>query len=510
MQYHLKMKSDDGYITDNFSNPHVFENTSDVSIASNNESLSYSSEKNKVEEMKATISFGFPRLTWFLFLGDLFLITLANFMSAWVRFAVPINNFAQQSMVLFVALCLYPLTLFVFDLYSVKRLFRSWETVYRCILAVLLGGVLSIVVFYLIPQGQYGRGIMAIQMALTCLCLIAWRLAYGLSFQTTNRRIPVLILGAGMSGKAIYELLNSPLSPYEVKGFLDDNPAKLGLSRSATVIGTCEQIEEMARDVGAQLAILAIQNNRSPILIKSILNARLKGIDIKEMVDVYEQLTGRIPIRHIADQWLLFAEGFYLLRKEHIQNLKRLIDLFASSLLLVLIAPLFLLVAFAIRISSRGPVFFKQKRVGKDQVVFTIYKFRSMNENAEQNGAQWASLDDPRVTKIGRFLRLTHIDELPQIWNVFKGDMSLIGPRPERPEFIKLLEREIPHYSIRHSIRPGITGWAQVCYSYGASVEDAFHKAECDLYYIKNMSLFLDFKILLRTIGIVFLGEGSR
>lgn len=507
------MKSPGDYIGDNFPDTHLTRSPSDCPTTNREKVYSYASEMIRTDENEKFISFGFSRQIWFLFSGDLIFVALANFLSAWIRFASPtflFSNIAQYALALLVTLFFYPLSLYVFDLYSMRRLFRSWETLYRTILAVLLGSVLCIVTFYLVPQGQYGRGIMAIQMVLTCLFLTGWRWAYGLCFQASKWRIPVLILGAGQAGMVIYDLLKSPLSPYVVRGFLDDNPAKLGLSRSPAVLGTCEQLEEIVNQVGAQTVILAITGNRSPILVKNILNARLKGLDIKEMADVYEQLTGRIPIGHIEDQWLLFAEGFYLLRREYVQNFKRLIDLTVSILLIVFTTPLFVLLALLIRISSRGPIFFKQKRVGKNQAVFTIYKFRTMSVNAEENGAQWASPDDPRVTKIGRFFRLTHIDELPQLWNVFRGDMSLIGPRPERPEFVKILEQQIPYYAIRHSVRPGITGWAQVRFSYGASVEDAFHKAECDLYYIKNMSLFLDFKILLRTIGVVFLVEGAR
>lgn len=490
------------------------------SIDAEKVTLPYFSELNKTDIQYASISFGLAKQTWLLFVMDLVIIALANFLGTWIRSGVSLNDLLldlyvqnllpQYAVALLVTLFFYPLAMYVFDLYSVQRLYNSWETVYRCALSVLFGGILCIVIFYLAPQGQFGRGIMAIQMLLTCFCLTGWRWAYGLNFQTSKRKIPIIIIGTGLAAKVINELLKSPFSPYDVKGFLDEKVEEFGLGQSEVVLGTCEQLGEIAGKVGAQLAILAVPDNRSQTLIKSILSARLKGIEIKEMVDVYEQLTGRIPIRFMADQWLLFAEGSYLLDRDYVQNLKRLIDILISVVLVVTTAPFFVLAALLIRIDSRGPIFYKQKRVGKNQNVFMIYKFRSMHQKAEENGAQWASINDPRITRVGRFFRLTHLDELPQIWNVLKGDMSLVGPRPERPEFVQLLEREIPYYSIRHSIRPGVTGWAQVCYRYGASVDDAFHKAECDLYYLKNMSLFLDFKILLRTMGVVFLWEGSR
>jgi exopolysaccharide biosynthesis polyprenyl glycosylphosphotransferase len=302
----------------------------------------------------------------------------------------------------------------------------------------------------------------------------------------------------------------SPFSPYEVKGFLDDDPTKLGTMRSTRVIGTCKQLKEISNLVGAEAAILAIPENRSSELIRHILDAKLEGIEIREMANVYEELTGRIPIQYIVDQWLLFADGFYLLHKDYVQKLKRVLDLSLSALFLIFAAPLIALAALAVRIDSPGPIFYKQERVGKGHRTFNIYKFRSMRDNAEALGAQWALEKDSRVTRVGRYLRLSHIDEIPQMWNVFKGDMSLVGPRPERPEFVRLLEDKVPYYFARHSVRPGITGWAQVNYRYGASIEDAACKLESDLYYIKNMSVFLDIKIMLRTIGVVFLADGAR
>jgi exopolysaccharide biosynthesis polyprenyl glycosylphosphotransferase len=219
---------------------------------------------------------------------------------------------------------------------------------------------------------------------------------------------------------------------------------------------------------------------------------------------------GRIPVQHIQDQWLLLSDGFYLLSKEYVQKFKRILDFLVSGMLLVLSTPLMAVTALAIRLESPGPIFYQQERMGKDCKVFTVFKFRSMRVDAEAHGAKWAQKRDPRVTRIGRWIRIFHIDELPQIWNVFLGEMSLVGPRPERPEFVRELESKIPYYCVRHTAVPGITGWAQVEYPYGASLEDALRKLEYDVYYIKNMSIFLDFKILLRTVGVVLLGEGAR
>jgi exopolysaccharide biosynthesis polyprenyl glycosylphosphotransferase len=244
--------------------------------------------------------------------------------------------------------------------------------------------------------------------------------------------------------------------------------------------------------------------------MRSILEARLLGVEVLDMPQLYQRLAAKIPVQYIEDRWLLFSDGFSLLSRGYVQKIKRILDVIFSALLLTIAAPLIVITTIAIRLDSPGPVFYKQQRVGKRCRIFTVHKFRSMTYNAEESGAKWAKKRDPRVTRVGRLIRFCRIDEIPQIWNVFIGNMSLVGPRPERPEFVKVLDSQIPYYGIRHTVTPGITGWAQIKYPYGASIDDASRKLEYDLYYIKNMSILLDLKILLRTIGVVLLGEGAR
>lgn len=469
--------------------------------------------KIDTEERKAgreDIFFGHPKQRWLLIFGDLFILILAHYLASLIRFSEPVNTLLFYTWVFIVTLCVYPTALYIFDLYNISRTFRSWETLLRSALAIFIGGVISVFLFYLAPYGWYGRGVMAIHMVLAWVLLNGWRWTYAAFFQPAMARIPVLILGAGQSGRSVYELLKSRLSPYDVKGFVDDDPGKVGTSFSPSVLGTCDQLEMIAREVGVTRAIMAIPRNRSSLLIRSILHARLQGIEIEDMPNVVEQLTGRIPVQNIADQWLLFADGFYLLHKEYIRKVKRLMDMVVSATVLVVTSPLLGLATLAIRLESPGPVLYTQERIGKGNQTFTIYKFRSMRHNAETNGARWASQKDSRVTRVGKWLRLTHIDELPQIWNIFKGDMSFVGPRPERPEFVTMLDEKIPYYFVRHSVQPGLTGWAQINYQYGDSVEDAMQKLEFDLYYLKNMSIFLDLKIILRTMGVVILRDGAR
>ncbi len=458
----------------------------------------------------AEVPLGFPRYRWLLLLGDVVLISLAIIAAVGLRVGFGGRALLHYSIGPISTLVLYPLALYIFDLYNVERVFRSWETTFRSAIAVTLGTLLAVCVFYAVPLGPYGRGVMVIEASLAWYFLNLWRWSYGIVFQKTGPKVPTLILGAGFCGRTICRLLKSPLSPYEVKGFLDDNLDEVDTERYPAIMGKSDQLLEVAAGTGAHTVILAIPKNRSVRLIRTILDARLKGIDVRDMADVYEALTGRIPVRGIADQWLLFAEGFYLLRADFAQKLKRLIDFLASGIILFFMSPVIALAVIAIKLDSPGPVFYTQQRVGKDRQVFTIYKFRSMESGSEKAGARWAAEKDPRVTRVGKLLRLTHIDELPQIWNIFKGDMSLVGPRPERPEFVDTLEDELPYYYVRHTVKPGLTGWAQINYRYGASVEDAHIKLEYDLYYVKNMSVFLDLKILLRTVGVVLLKDGAR
>ena len=235
----------------------------------------------------------------------------------------------------------------------------------------------------------------------------------------------------------------------------------------------------------------------------------MRGLTILEGESFYEKLTGRILAENINPSWFIFSEGF---RKSKFRKFtKRVTGLLLSSLGLLLTLPLTVIIAIAIKLDSKGPVVYKQKRYGAHGLIFELCKFRSMIDNAEEAcGPVWAQDNDCRITRVGKILRKFRLDEIPQMWNVLKGDMSFVGPRPERPEFVKELEQIVPYYSERHTVKPGITGWAQVSYGYGASVEDALEKLKYDLFYIKNMSLLMDFTIILRTIKIVFLGNGAR
>jgi exopolysaccharide biosynthesis polyprenyl glycosylphosphotransferase len=240
-----------------------------------------------------------------------------------------------------------------------------------------------------------------------------------------------------------------------------------------------------------------------------LLSLKSHGVRVLEGTEVYEAITGKVPIEYVRLSWLLFSPGCYASR--FFLAYKRLASVAVSILGMVLALPLLPFIILAIRLSSSGPILYRQKRVGRDNAVFHCYKFRTMRADAEADtGPTWATDDDPRITRLGRFLRLSRMDEIPQLWNVFKGDMSIVGPRPERPEFVSALTQQIPHYQLRHGVRPGITGWAQIRYKYGNSIEDTKEKLRYDLFYIKNMSVGLDVLVFLETVKVVLWGRGAK
>jgi sugar transferase (PEP-CTERM system associated) len=253
---------------------------------------------------------------------------------------------------------------------------------------------------------------------------------------------------------------------------------------------------------------VSLSDARGKLPMDQLLEMKLDGVTFDHLASVYEEYTGKIAVENLRPSWLIFSSGFR--KSAWLAAAKRALDLLAASVGVVLAAPVMLLVAAAIRLSSDGTALYHQERVGRHGRLFTVHKFRSMRMDAEATtGAVWASTDDPRITPLGRFIRRSRLDELPQLWNVLKGDMSFVGPRPERPEFVRQLTEKIPFYGQRHVVRPGLTGWAQVRYTYGASVEDALMKLQYDLYYIKNLSLALDLYIIFSTIKTVVLRHGA-
>jgi sugar transferase (PEP-CTERM system associated) len=275
------------------------------------------------------------------------------------------------------------------------------------------------------------------------------------------------------------------------------------------VLGSTSDIEAVAARCNLSRIIVALEDRRGTLPIRELVTLRVRGLRVDDATTALSALTGRVSLRAVKPSWFVFSEGFH--RSKWNEVLKRVLDLAAGIIGLLISIPLMILVALAIRLESKGPVIYRQTRVGRKNKPFELLKFRSMSVDAEkENGAQWATQNDPRVTRIGSFLRKYRLDELPQFINVIRGNMSFVGPRPERPCFVEQLREQIPYYDERHSARPGITGWAQVSYPYGSNVEDAAHKLEYDLFYLKNMSLTFDFAIIFATIRIVVSGRGAQ
>lgn len=448
----------------------------------------------------------------YLMLVDLLVIAAAQLAGFWLLGGVPIDALSFYADECLLALAAYLVSLYIFDLYDIERVFSTEEIPFRISLAAILPAIVSWVGFRLEPDWGYVHGLIAVQTGAALLLLTGWRLLYRRIFQLSKTMIPTLIIGAGEKGKSALKLLSSPYSQFEVVGFLDDDPDKFTKPAGGAppVLGSTRNLFEVLTERGVKAVVVALEGNESARITRSLLEARLCGRVVYDLPSLYEKMAGKVPVNDIEDRWLVSADGFHLISREYVQRIKRVFDFLFSSCMLVICLPFLAATALAIKLDSPGPVFFKQTRVGRGGQSFTLSKFRSMYTDAEARGARWAEKKDTRVTRVGRIIRVTHLDELPQVWNIFVGDMSLIGPRPERPEFVKELEEKVPYYGVRHAVRPGLTGWAQIKYPYGASVEDSLRKLEYDLFYIKNMSILQDLKILLRTIGVVVTGKGAR
>ena len=338
-----------------------------------------------------------------------------------------------------------------------------------------------------------------------------WRAIYALALVGPTLRRRALVVGAGWAGQTIVETLrkHAPVE-YDLVGFIDDDPDKWGkIIADLKVLGTRANLYGLVQQTGATEIIIAIaQPGRIHLdLLQAILDCHEHGIQIIQMPVLFEQLTGRVPVEHAGhNMYVVLPVNGY---PSHVQAaVKRLVDLVIGTSGLVLTAALLPLVWLALHIESPGPVFYRQMRVGRGGRLFDLIKFRTMVPNAEVRGARWAEVEDRRVTRVGRWMRRLHLDEIPQALNIVRGDLSFIGPRPERPEFVAQLEEHLPFYRVRQAVRPGVTGWAQIKYRYGASVEDALMKLEYDLYYNKHQSLWLDLVILIKTIGIVLTLKG--
>jgi sugar transferase (PEP-CTERM system associated) len=397
---------------------------------------------------------------------------------------------------------------FFCELYRRDQRYCRTDLAARIAVMMMVALLILSALYYLVPEAMIGRGFLSLSL-ITC-GVMQFLLRRGLSALggLSGFAQRVLVLGVGPLAEVIEKTILLSQGRYLLAGFVQPATDIMTVP-GEQVIGNVDRIRDLVREQRASKVVVAVTERRGVLPVKDLLFCKLSGIDVLDSPSFYEKLTGKLLIENIQPSWFIYSNGF---RTNSFKRFyKRLGDICCSLLGIVLALPLFPLVALLVKLDSPGPVLFRQQRVGERGKDFAILKFRTMRQDAEsRTGAVWAQKNDPRITRVGGFLRKTRLDEIPQLFNVLKGEMSFVGPRPERPEFIAQLSERIPYYSKRHFVKPGLTGWAQVCYPYGSSEEDALEKLRYDLYYIKNYSLLLDLFIVLETIKVVLYGRGGR
>lgn len=368
------------------------------------------------------------------------------------------------------------------------------------------------VLFYLAPETSLWRGATLLVLAISLLGTVGIRAFFLKVVDHSIFQRRALVLGAGKRAAYIRQLDGqAPLMGVDVVGYVKVGDSNGNGDDTQDVINYDRPLREIVREGKVDEIVLAVDDRRKSMPVTDLLDCKMDGVDVVDLLTFFERETGRVKLALMNPSWLFLSDGFRVSTLRFMA--KRVFDVLVCLLLLPLFLPVMLLVAAAVWFEGRGmePVIYRQVRVGENNDNFTIYKFRSMGVNAEVDGvARWADKNDMRVTRVGKFIRKVRLDELPQIFNILKGDMSFVGPRPERPEFVELLEKDHSYYRERHRVKPGLTGWAQVCYKYGDKLEDAYEKLEYDLYYVKNYSIFLDLLIIIQTIRVVLAGQGAH
>jgi len=398
-----------------------------------------------------------------------------------------------------------------FGLYSLRQRARLTGIALRVAIALAAGFAITANLFYLVPALWIGRGVVALAVIGGSCGVVISRLIFSNVVDENLFKRRVLVYGAGASAAAIGGLRRrADRRGFIVVGFVPAHRTERAVALDR-ILDPAGSLVDLCEKLNAVEVVVAMDDRRSGFPIAELLKCRLAGVEVTELLTFLERETGRVRIDVLNPSWLIFGQGF---RRDPLRRItSRTLDLTASLLGTLLTLPLMLLIALLIKLEEgwRAPVLYRQRRVGLCGRHFDVVKFRSMHIDAECDGrAQWAQKSDPRVTRVGAFIRKTRLDELPQLFNVLRGQMSLVGPRPERPQFVEELSEHIPYYVERHCVKPGITGWAQLCYPYGSSEQDALEKLQYDLYYVKNNSLLFDLTILLQTVEVVFMGKGGR
>jgi sugar transferase (PEP-CTERM system associated) len=400
---------------------------------------------------------------------------------------------------------------YLYDLYDFIVMHDRRELVLRLVQALGLAWVALAIAFYVLPQLMMGRGVSVIALPLALAVMVGWRLAIHWLLGHPQLGERILIVGSGeLAIDVARETLERPDAGFRIVGFVDDDPALVGKSLiNPRVVGLTSELATLVRRENIDRIVVAIGDRRGQFPTQQLLQLSLSGnVSIEEGASFYERLTGRVSLDMVRPSWLIFSgrgrrAPMNLIARSMMHRVAALIGALLSL-------PIAILTAILIKLDSRGPVLYRQERVGQNGRPFVLVKFRSMRIDAEKDGPVWAKSEDDRTTRVGRLIRKLRVDEIPQFWNILRGDMNFVGPRPERPHFVAQLAQEIPFYEQRHLIAPGLTGWAQIKYPYAASIEDARQKLEYDLFYVKNQGLVLDAAILFETIKTILLSRGGR
>ena len=449
----------------------------------------------------------YPIRTLVLLIGEALIIWTSFLLGAVFEFrqdSYLVLNFEGGYYKIFAVTALVLLCSHWLDLYDTARLNTKGELYFRLlmvpgVLAFLLAGIA-----YVRPEYLLGRNSATIGLLILTVALIGWRLGFTWLVQLPILVERVYVLGTGERAQRLVQgLRQNPEAGVEIANWTGKMEGAVTRESMAAHLMEAVQRQKVHR------VIVATPDRRGTIPMPELLQLRMQGVKIEDATTYLEKMSGKIEVENLYPSWLVFGEGFRL--GSTFLLTRRILSVIISLLGLIFALPLFPLIALAIRLDSKGPVFYTQARVGKAGRVFKVVKFRTMRQDAEAaNGPQWADDNDPRITRIGRFLRSSRLDEIPQLWCVLKGEMAFVGPRPERPEFVEWLSKEIPFYGVRYMVRPGLTGWAQVKYKYGSTVKDAREKLQYDLFYIKNASIGLDLLIVFQTVKTVLLRRGAQ
>jgi sugar transferase (PEP-CTERM system associated) len=415
-------------------------------------------------------------------------------------------NFWKIGLVTLVCqLCLY-----YNDFYDLTLVHSARELIVRLLQAVGAASIVLAALYVLVPSLMIGDGIFVSALFVFVVGILGWRLLFTQLTGSLRLQERILVVGTGETArKVVRQILTQREFAYRVVGFIDDDASRIGERIvNPGIVGTPADIPALIATHQIDRIIVGLADRRGKLPVEELLRAKMAGVRVEDATTTYERVTGKILIDDLRPSWLIFSEGFRVSRP--VRWIKRTIDLIFALVLALLSFPLMVLTAIAVALESGRPVLYCQERVGENGRTFTLCKFRSMRLDAEIDGTpMWATAGDTRVTRVGRVIRATRLDELPQLWNVLKGDMSFVGPRPERPYFVAELAKDIPFYQQRHSVKPGLTGWAQVKYRYGSSLEDAMEKLRYDLYYIKHLSIFFDLTIVFDTVKVVLFRKGA-